>query len=272
MLGLRPDGFHEVETVLLALDWGDDVEVRLEGSEGVRLDVEGGERDVPTGEQNLAWRAAAAYATAAHRSGRPLRCGVHLRLVKRVPPGAGLGGGSSDAATVLACLEEEAGALGAPALHDLAATLGSDVPFFLLPSGAAVARGRGERLTALDTPPPLDVVLILPGTLHDTARVYGHVSPSEPLSGVDAAAAALASGEAKRVRAAHRNALLAAALAAYPGFASFMEEVTRRLGRAPALSGSGSTLFDVPAAGEVDDVLRRLEGLPGRVLHVRSRP
>ena len=270
MLGRRPDGFHEVETLLLALDWGDDVEVVLEDGEGIALELVDADADVPTDASNLAWRAASAYLAAAHAAGRALEQRVRIRLVKRVPPGAGLGGGSADAAAVLACLEAETGLLGTEALLELAAGLGSDVPFCLLPSGAATGRGRGERLTSLESATPRDVVLLLPGTRHDTARVYGHATLAEAHGGLASAVAALAAGDARGLRAAHHNALLPAALAAYPGFAALVEDVTRRLGRAPALSGTGSTLFDLPEPGEVEDVLDRLAGLPGRVLHVRS--
>lgn len=280
MLGRRPDGFHEVETVLLALAWGDDVEVVVseEEGEGIDLEVETSDTDVPRGEENLAWRAAAAYRDAARRVGKAIEGRVGIRLVKRIPPGAGLGGGSSDAAAVLSCLEEETGALGEEALCGLAATLGSDVPFFLLGSGAAVGRGRGERLAALERPPPRDVVLILPGTRHDTAYVYAHVPERGSAKagahgahgGLDAAVSALVRGEAGSLRAAYRNALLPATLDAYPGFGPWAEKVASRLGRPPALSGTGSTLYDLPAPGEVDEVLRRLADLPGRVLHVSS--
>jgi 4-diphosphocytidyl-2-C-methyl-D-erythritol kinase len=275
VLGSRADGFHEVETLLLALDWGDDVEVALEDGEGIALEVVSADADVPTGEGNLAWRAAALYREAAERAGRPLHGRIRLRLVKRIPPGAGLGGGSSDAACVLAGLEDVCGALGVEALPALAAALGSDVPFGLLSSGVAVGRGRGELLTELGPVPPRDLVLILPGTRHDTGRVYAHAdaNPSPrvgPGGGLDAAVAALVAGDAPRLCAAQKNALLPAALAAYPGFAALVGEVTRRLGHPPALSGSGSTLFDLPAPDEVDAVLGRLAGIAGRVVHVRS--
>lgn len=225
---------------------------------------------MPDGEENLAWRAAVAYADAARQAGRPVDRRIRVRLGKRTPPGAGLGGGSVDAAAVLLALEEETGAVGADALFGLAATLGSDVPFFLLPSGAAIGRGRGELLESLDGVPPYDVVLVLPGTRHDTGRVFRHVTPGAPHGGLEEAVTALRSGDPARLRAALHNALLPAALAAYPGFAALVAEVTERLGRPPALSGTGSTLFDLPEPAAVEDVLARLDGVPGRVLHVRA--
>jgi len=267
VLGRRPDGFHEVETLLLALPWGDDVEVRTRGvAPGVALTVEGG-ADVPRGADNLAARAARAWQAEAARLGRDAPAGVAVRLVKRVPPGAGLGGGSSDAAAVLAALEEETPVLGATRLDAVAATLGSDVPFFLLPGGVAVGRGRGERLEPLPRPPAFDLVLILPRRAHDTGRVYAAHDPRAPAhGGLDAALAALASGEPEAIRAAHHNGLAAAAGAAYPEHAALVAAVTRRLGRAPLLSGSGSALLDVPDPGESGAVLARLADLPATTL------
>jgi 4-diphosphocytidyl-2C-methyl-D-erythritol kinase len=113
------------------------------------------------------------------------------------------------------------------------------------------------------------VVLILPGTRHATSRVFEHWSPDAvgaAAGGLAEAVEALASGDPARIRAAHHNALLGAALDAYPGFGAFHDMVTDRLGRRPALSGSGSTLYDVPDRGETDEVVARLEGIPARVL------
>ncbi|HWG85420.1 MAG TPA: 4-(cytidine 5'-diphospho)-2-C-methyl-D-erythritol kinase, partial [Deinococcales bacterium] len=130
VLGRREDGYHEIESLMATLDVGDDIEAMAAAS-GVELAVEGA--DLPAGPDNLAYRAAERYLAAAGHPG-----GVSLRLVKRLPVAAGLGGGSSDAAAVLRAL----GRLY-PAGVDLlavAAGLGADVPF-LVRGGAAVASG-----------------------------------------------------------------------------------------------------------------------------------
>lgn len=269
MLGRRPDGYHDIETLFLALPWGDGVEVMLEDEPGVRLDVRG-DPSVPGGGQNLAVKAAHAYLAAARGVDHPVDEGVRIVLEKVIPSGAGLGGGSADAAVVLRRLEEETSRLGRGSLACLAASLGADVPF-LLEGGAAVGRGCGECLEQLADPPPLEIVLILPGTAHETARVYAHARTDAmcpPPGGIRAAVEALASGEPRRIRAAHYNALAVPAGATYPGFSDLASEVERRLGRPPAVTGTGSTLYDVPEVGEGEDVLRRLEGLPARVLRL----
>jgi 4-diphosphocytidyl-2-C-methyl-D-erythritol kinase len=268
VLGRRADGYHELETLFLALPWGDDVEV-LPGEAG-RVDLEvQGDVDVPAGEENLAARAARAFAAETGSS-----AGVRLRLRKRIPVGGGLGGGSSDAGAVLRLLDGLHGPLPRARLAAIARTLGADVPFFL-EGGAAIGRGRGDDLAPLPSPPAFDVVLVLPPQGHATSLVFAHADRrlrAAPRDGLAAAVSALRSGVPERIRDAHHNALAGAAMAAYPPFTRFVSDVERRLGRPPMMSGSGSTLFDVPDLGETDDVLRRLSGLPARTLAVRHAP
>jgi 4-diphosphocytidyl-2-C-methyl-D-erythritol kinase len=155
VLAREADGFHQLETVFCALELADGLEVEL-GGPGIRLHVEG--PDLGPLERNLVHRAAVAYFEAAGREP-----GVDIRLVKRIPAGAGLGGGSSDAAATLRALDQLHGALlGADRLIQLAARLGSDVPFFLAEAALALAWGRGERLLPLPEPPRAPVLLAVP--------------------------------------------------------------------------------------------------------------
>jgi 4-diphosphocytidyl-2-C-methyl-D-erythritol kinase len=259
VVGRRPDGFHEIATLFQTVGLADEVEVESRSEPGVSCEVAGAA--LPDGEANLAVAAATRYLEAA---GRPV--GVRLRLAKRIPVGGGLGGGSSDAAAVLRLLEAEHGALGGAGLVDVARSLGADVPFLLV-GGTAIGRGLGERLEALRPPPPLPLVLIVPPFPTHTAVVYGawtRPPRPAPADGLRTAVEALASGEPARVRDAHRNDLAFAAMRAYPDLARFAARVERLLGRPPCLTGSGSTLFDVPDPGEVEATLARLAGLPGR--------
>jgi 4-diphosphocytidyl-2-C-methyl-D-erythritol kinase len=182
---------------------------------------------------------------------------------------------------VLRALEALAGPFkgaGAQPLGDLAARLGADVPFFLLadaPGAAAIGRGRGDVLELLPPAPPLHVVLVTPPWGHSTAAVFAHAAERrrrDPALDLARAVEALASGDAARVRDAHWNALALPAMRAYPDFIRFTSEVERRLGRAPCLTGSGSTLYDV--ADDAADAARqaaRLEGLAARVVVARTR-
>jgi 4-diphosphocytidyl-2-C-methyl-D-erythritol kinase len=166
-----PDGYHPVETVLQTIDLGDELSVGPAPRGQVLLEVEGPEA-VPAGEDNLVLRAARALLEAAGRDGRRLRGGLRLHLSKRVPSGAGLGGGSGDAAATLMLLDRYLG-LGWPRrrLLGLARQLGADVPFFLA-GGLARGSGRGDRLRRLAPLPRLPVLVLVPRLRLSTAKVY----------------------------------------------------------------------------------------------------
>jgi 4-diphosphocytidyl-2-C-methyl-D-erythritol kinase len=158
-------GYHQIETAFCRLRLAD--ELRFESMpEGFELTVEGADLGAP--ESNLVTRAAAAF-----REATDLDPAVRVRLHKRIPAGAGLGGGSSDAATTLLALNRIHGSpLDAAALHRVACGLGADVPFFLCGAALALAWGRGDRLLALPAPPSAGVCIVCPGTPIPTADAY----------------------------------------------------------------------------------------------------
>ncbi|MBI2301127.1 MAG: 4-(cytidine 5'-diphospho)-2-C-methyl-D-erythritol kinase [Armatimonadetes bacterium] len=165
VLRRRPDGYHELATVFQAIDLADRIE--LTSADSLEVTVHGA--DVPTDDRNLCHRAATALAAEAG-----IRPEVRIAISKRVPVGAGLGGGSANAAGTLAALCRFWGLGDDPErLHRLAAGLGSDVAFFLH-GGAAVGLGRGERLEPLPgLPEPSRLVILSPGEGVATGRVYG---------------------------------------------------------------------------------------------------
>jgi 4-diphosphocytidyl-2-C-methyl-D-erythritol kinase len=166
VLERRPDGFHEVETLFQAVDLVDDVHVQAVSGGGVSLDVEG--PDLGPVEENLAYRAAGAFLDAVG-----VTASVSIRLKKRIPAGAGLGGGSSDAAAVLRLMNAMYGdPADAGELAALGAALGSDVSFFLGESPLAMGRGRGERLEAIPPLPEAHLVLALPPVHVATGWAY----------------------------------------------------------------------------------------------------
>lgn len=167
VLDRRPDGFHDLETLFQAVSLADRVSVEVEpGDPGVRLELDG--PDLGPVEDNLAVRAARAFLDAAE-----LALAVRIELRKEIPAGAGLGGGSSDAAAVLRALGAVTGGpLSRAALMELGAGLGSDVPFFLGDSPLAAGTGRGERLEGLEPLPPTSLVLVLPPTHVATGEAY----------------------------------------------------------------------------------------------------
>jgi 4-diphosphocytidyl-2-C-methyl-D-erythritol kinase len=166
VLGQDTDGYHAVETVFLRLELGDDIEIRTTSGKRSLKCYE--MRDWPA-EGNLAFRAAALYAD---ETGWPK--GFEIEIVKNIPIGGGLGGGSADAAAVLRILNGLAPKpVAEEALLELGGRLGSDVPFLASDYAMALAWGRGDKLLRLDPLPIRDVQLFFPPFGIDTAQAYG---------------------------------------------------------------------------------------------------
>ena len=177
VMGKRADGFHDIDTLMVKLPGlCDRIGFQPAESFSFRCDDD----DLSAGEDNLVVRAVRAYESAI---GGPVRISIDLR--KAIPHGAGLGGGSSDAATTLTGLDQlHGGTLGSVRLHEIAATLGSDVPFFLT-SGAARCTGRGEIITPVPSPGPLRVLLLKPLFSCPTPEAYRHWADSREMPGVE---------------------------------------------------------------------------------------
>lgn len=176
VLGRRADGYHELATTFLALDWCDRVRLVPRSRPGVGLVLSGpaASADIPADPTNLAWRAAEAYFEGGLGSG-----GVDIALEKHLPSKAGLGGGSADAAAVLLALCALHGEPEQAALAPLAG-LGSDTVFFAAAraSGYAHGRGRGERVEPLPLPPSASrrwFALAMPAEGASTQAVYGRL-------------------------------------------------------------------------------------------------
>lgn len=165
VLAREVSGYHQIETLFCAIGLADTLEVTRVG-DTIGLEVTGAELGRP--EENLVYRAAAAFFHTAR-----IHPGVRMRLEKAIPAGAGLGGGSSDAATTLLALNELYGnPLSPAAIFRIGARLGSDIPFFLSGAARAIAWGRGERLLPLPPLAPAPMVLVLPEFSISTAGAY----------------------------------------------------------------------------------------------------
>ena len=175
VLGRREDGYHEVRTILQTIDLADTITFE----EATELSVESSDPFL-AGENNLVWRAADLLKRATGHSD-----GARVRLEKCIPMNMGLGGGSSDAAATLLCLNTFWGlGLDPAALHGLAASLGSDVPFFLT-GGTCLGTGRGDETSPLPAPPSSWVVLVCPredesaSGIAKTAHMYSLLEPGD---------------------------------------------------------------------------------------------
>lgn len=166
ILGKRPNGYHEIRTLMQSIGLADQLEIMPRAAGRLRLECP--DSDLPEDEQNLVFRAAVLL-----RELAGVRGGARLVLRKRIPVGSGLGGGSSDAAATLVGLNRVWGVrLPHRELVRIGARLGSDVPFFIR-GGTQLAEGRGERLTRLPSLPRLPVVVVFPNLFVSTASIYG---------------------------------------------------------------------------------------------------
>jgi 4-diphosphocytidyl-2-C-methyl-D-erythritol kinase len=237
--GRRPDGYHDLQTVFQLLDWGD--EIGIEVTDDPHIERVEGPKAIDA-VSDLGVRAALALQAA---SG--VRRGARLRLRKRIPIGGGLGGGSSDAATVLLVLNRLWGlGLTPDRLAELGLALGSDVPIFVRGS-SAWAEGRGEKLTPMELPPAW-YLIVHPGVAVATAAIFQapELTRNSPLITIRA----LSPDQA-------RNDCEPVVRSRYPAVAEALDWVGARA-RA-RLSGTGSCVFAAFAsAAEAERVAARV--------------
>jgi 4-diphosphocytidyl-2-C-methyl-D-erythritol kinase len=245
ILGKRPDGFHELETVLQPVNLCDRLTFERRGA---AVELSCSDAALPVDSRNLVYRAATGFLQTAKISD-----GVRIHLEKKIPLAAGLGGGSGNAATTLLALNKLFGQpLSAAKLGELAASLGSDVPFFLQ-NKPVLATGRGEKIQPLDFFPALRdkaFLLIHPGFGIATAWAYENLARfPAALNGKKSRAQELISllqtNDLKMAAKKFYNSLEAPALEKYPVLALFQEFLHAHGALAALMSGSGSTTFAI---------------------------
>ena len=245
ILGKRADGFHELETVMQPVNLCDELAFEP-GGVGVQLSCN--DISLPTDVRNLVFRAAQNFVAAANISD-----GVKIHLEKKIPLAAGLGGGSGNAATTLLALNELFGQpLLLPQLDELAAALGSDIPFFLY-GKPALATGRGEKVESLENFPALRgraFFLIHPGFGIATPWAYQNLARfSAALNGEKGRAqkliAKLQTEDLSDAAGDFYNSLEAPALDKFPVLSLYQEFLREQGALAALMSGSGSTTFAI---------------------------
>jgi 4-diphosphocytidyl-2-C-methyl-D-erythritol kinase len=245
ILGRRPDGFHELETVMQPVNFCDQLIFERGGNE---IQLSCSDKNLPVDSRNLVFRAAANFLAAANISD-----GVKIHLEKKIPLAAGLGGGSANAATTLLALNEIFGqSLSLAKLDELAAALGSDIPFFLYDK-PALAVGRGEKVELLENFPALRgkaFLLIHPGFGISTPWAYQNLArfPAALNGKADRARDLISKLQAANwpaVADGFYNSLEAPALEKFPILGLFQEFMRANGALAALMSGSGSTTFAI---------------------------
>lgn len=263
ILRRRPDGYHELNSVFLPVPLFD--ELTFESTTGEITCVCEAYRFL-SDESNLVVRAAKALRD--HFSIRDR--GVKIDLIKRIPVGAGLGGGSSDAACALNMLNQ-LWEINAPksVLHGLARSIGADVPYFLEPS-AAIVRGIGDEITPVRWPISMHLLLICPSVHINTAWAYKQVSCDPPRPETPFTTVVPALQTASDLATHFRNDFEPFVFPRYP----VLKEIKQRLYDAgaayAAMSGSGSTMFGVFA--DAEEAARAAEVFPHTQSHLITLP
>ncbi|MGE5333984.1 MAG: 4-(cytidine 5'-diphospho)-2-C-methyl-D-erythritol kinase [Nitrososphaerota archaeon] len=236
VLGKREDGFHALASVMQTISLADTLRIQVSDTAGLTCAVD---RLELQNDDNLALRAARLLREEGHLTG-----GVTLELRKQIPAQGGLGGGSSDAATVLTALNELCAlGLSQPRLEALAARLGSDVPFFIH-GGTALIEGRGEFVTPLPDSEPLWLIVARPPVNISTATVFRSLTAADygDTRDTDAIVAAIRAGEPLPLdRLA--NTLEPVVMRAWPEVAATRDALSRAGAPLVRMSGSGPTLF-----------------------------
>jgi 4-diphosphocytidyl-2-C-methyl-D-erythritol kinase len=241
ILGKRRDGFHTLNTVLQTIDLQDQLTFDFEPAKTFDINLKLSDPKIPADETNLIYRACQAF----HKI-HPLKHQLNVKVKKRIPIESGLGGGSSDAAATLITLSRFYDwPISTKGLHQIAGTLGSDVPFFL-EGGTALGTVRGDKIRKLDDWPDLDVLVVIPDVSCSTSAIYEEYDRRNLLT---------PESKSIKIRGVQRpesqrdyvslveNDLERVVFALYPELDSIKKRLLKLGAIAAALTGSGSAIF-----------------------------
>jgi 4-diphosphocytidyl-2-C-methyl-D-erythritol kinase len=268
VLAKRPDGFHEIRTIYQTVGLADRLQASISSSQkGIRLECD--HRELSSGRDNLVCRAAELWQRA-----RGFQGGISLRLEKKIPVGAGLGGGSSDAAATLLALERLTGnRLDLASRLELAAKLGSDVPLFLF-GGRVLGCGRGEEVYPLTDLPARHCLIAYPGFSVSTAEAYGALGLRLTKQGQDRKIYVLGKRSPFPLEAwgPAENDFEWFVFARWPELAKVKRQLIRAGAETASLTGSGSALYAVYESAQ--QLNRAASRIPAewKVFKVRTLP
>ena len=273
VVGKRSDGYHLLDTIMVAVTLFDEVTIKKRkagNTAGTQLRVTCDHPQVPVGEKNLAYQAASLLL---REAGVAEPVDIHIR--KRIPVGAGLGGGSTDAAATLVGLNRLFNLRSSTSrLEKLASRLGADVPFFIR-ARPARARGIGDRLTPLKNVPPWWIVILYPGFAISTAWVYGNLRPNLTKSQPDTRLYTLLTG-APKFADLLGNDLETVTVKRHRRIKLMKDSLIETGALGAAMSGSGSAVFGVfgsrEKANKAYQTLRKSNGIQAFLAQVISRP
>lgn len=246
--GKRDDGYHNIETLFLPLkDVYDDIELSLNSSDEIK--ISSSSKDVPCDNSNLCCKAAERYLKETS-----IKTGLNIHIGKNIPVAAGMGGGSSDAATVLLILQGLFKALSQEKLAELALAIGADVPFFLKPTASA-GYGVGDILRQIEIKQDFTVVICAPQFPVSAAWAYKNmVKPHicENLK-IDKLISALKQGDFNSIISFVKNDLAQALYNKFPLLESLRNDMLESGLDAVEITGSGPTLFGICKSDEISD-------------------
>ncbi|WP_017815538.1 4-(cytidine 5'-diphospho)-2-C-methyl-D-erythritol kinase [Paenibacillus shenyangensis] len=265
VLHKRPDGYHEVEMIMTMVDLADRLTISELAGDTIKISSQAGY--IPLDEKNLAYQAARKVKEKYH-----IRQGVHIHIDKKIPVAAGLAGGSSDAAAALRGLDRLWN-LHIPHedMMELGASIGSDVPFCIT-GGTALATGRGEILTPLQSPPDCWVILAKPPINVSTANVYGRLQADRIAYHPSATnmRAALEQHSFEQICSELGNVLEDVTLSHYPEVRQLKQAMIQLGADGVLMSGSGPTVFGlVSKESKVARIYNGLRGFCHEVYAVR---
>lgn len=239
ILGVRPDGYHELRSIVQPIDLFDEIKIETEEGRGVELTSSG--ISVPLDKTNLAWRAAELFL---EKSGLELKIKISIR--KQIPPGAGLGGGSGNAAAVLIGLNRITKTLTEQELLKLALNLGADVPFFIR-SQTALMEGVGEEINPLRNFPLFHYVILCPNIHTSTEEVYKKWDElnNRDIVQKESIDESVKQFSVRRLDPPLKNDLESAAISLHPEIKAYKQILTSLGLESVSMTGSGSAVYAV---------------------------
>ncbi|MBQ2047710.1 MAG: 4-(cytidine 5'-diphospho)-2-C-methyl-D-erythritol kinase [Schwartzia sp.] len=263
VLGKRKDGYHEVKLVMQSIGLADTIWMEPKPC-GIELEVDSPE--LPADESNLAYKAARLFLDE-----HSMQHGVSIAVKKKIPMGAGLAGGSADAAAVLLGMDKLFGTrMTQGDFMRMAAKLGSDVPFCVI-GGTMLAEGRGECLTELPELPSCWVVLAKPDVSVSTAWAYNAFDDEKDVvhPDIDGLQQALKDGDMQKVLSNIGNVLEPIAVREYPVIGDYLAQMEKHGAQACRMTGSGSAVFGIfKSQVEAESAAAALRGLASEVFAV----